>query len=406
MRPLLCLFLAICCTACGPSNVKLQLTISEGFIGPVQLDLPADYEAGSVYALGVSGSEEVIPAQADQTGQLWFFPVKKADGSYVSQYELSPKQFSPPQQHRLTIESGQLHIHHQEQEILTYHIKEAEPPLGEPDYYRRSGFIHPIFTPDSSRLSEGFPEGHVHQHGLFMAWTKTDYKGLFHDFWNQQKELGRIYHDAMLDTLSGPVLAQFRSRLLHQSMLPEAGSDIVLSEEWTVTTFHHDDVFFIDLWSEQLCVSDSPLHLLKHIYGGLGFRANSQWMDHHLPADSLPNLQGAGQGGFLTSEGKTRLDGNHSQPEWVCMYGQIDGRPAGILAMGHPDNFRAPQSARLHPSMPYFSLSPIVEESFSMEPEGTYHSRFRFICFDGVPDHEKLQNYWQSYANPPKISLH
>ena len=36
------------------------------------------------------------------------------------------------------------------------------------------------------------------------------------------------------------------------------------------------------------------------------------------------------------------------------MSGTIDGQEVGITILGHPDNFRAPQPMRLHPTEPFF----------------------------------------------------
>ncbi len=55
----------------------------------------------------------------------------------------------------------------------------------------------------------------------------------------------------------------------------------------------------------------------------------------------------------------------------------------GLVAIPGPENFRAPQWVRLHPSKPYFVFAPMVEESFQIRPGQPYESRFRFVLFDG-----------------------
>ena len=101
---------------------------------------------------------------------------------------------------------------------------------------------------------------------------------------------------------------------------------------------------------------------------------------------------------MLTSEGKARANGNHSRPDWVALYGEIDGQICGIVAMNHPSNFRAPQPVRLHPKKPYFCFAPMVLGDFAIEPDEPYISRFRFVAFDGKPNQAELNQIWKQFA--------
>ena len=73
------------------------------------------------------------------------------------------------------------------------------------------------------------------------------------------------------------------------------------------------------------------------------------------------------------------------------MHGPVDGRQCGVVVMNHPDNFRFPQWVRLHPKMPYFVFAPMVEEPFMIEPGKPYVSKFRYLTYDGTPDHEVIE---------------
>jgi hypothetical protein len=90
---------------------------------------------------------------------------------------------------------------------------------------------------------------------------------------------------------------------------------------------------------------------------------------------------------FLTSEGLARDSANHTRPEWTAIYGDLPGGKAGMAVIPHPDNFRWPVAVRVHPDLPYFSVSPVTEEGFFIEPGETYVSGYRVVVFDGeVPD--------------------
>ncbi len=78
--------------------------------------------------------------------------------------------------------------------LLRYHKQESEVPDGIPKFYRRSGYIHPLMTPDGRELTGDYAADHAHQHGIFFAWTSGKYAGEKIDFWNQKKEEGRVAH--------------------------------------------------------------------------------------------------------------------------------------------------------------------------------------------------------------------
>ena len=101
---------------------------------------------------------------------------------------------------------------------------------------------------------------------------------------------------------------------------------------------------------------------------------------------------------MLTSEGKGRADGNHTRPRWVAMCGTVDGAPCGIAALSHPENFRAPQPVRLHPTMPYFCFAPMVGGDLRIETGKPYISRYRFAAFDGEAKPDELNALWREYA--------
>ena len=84
-------------------------------------------------------------------------------------------------------------------------------PRGSTPYYRRSGQIHPLYTPTGRVVSDDFPPDHAHQHGVFFAWVNTTFEGRHLDFWNQKEQTGRIEHATTLGTGAGRSSASSRS---------------------------------------------------------------------------------------------------------------------------------------------------------------------------------------------------
>lgn len=266
--------------------------------------------------------------------------------------------------------------------VLRYHKSTRTGPEGTPAFYARSGHIHPVFNPAGEAVTSEFPADHLHQHALFFAWTRCKFEGEKVEFWNQKLELGGVRHDEVISTTNGPVFSQFVVGIVWENQKTKKP---ILNETWTVRAYNTGgDFFLFDIESSQACATKSPLTIEKYHYGGMAIRGHDQWA---LNAD-----------GFLTNEGKTRENGNHSRPNWVDIFGEIDGKPSGVAILAHPSNFRFPQWVRLHPKMPYFCFSPMVEEPFQIEPKEPYVSRYRYLVHMGNPDPKRIDEHWRTYA--------
>ncbi len=252
-----------------------------------------------------------------------------------------------------------------------------------PAYYARSGFITDVRSPARHLLTDDFPAGHPHQHGIFTAWTSTTFRGEPLDFWNQHKRTGTVRHRELVQVKDSGEVVGFHARLEQVSLRHGP----VLEEDWHVRVYADRDPYVWDLRSAQRNVTGDTLFLERYDYGGLGVRGSAEW-------NRADGVTYGTEAHFLTSEGLTRDSANHSRPEWVALYGAIDGKDgggtAGIAVFPHPENFRAPQFVRVHPEMPYLSVTPVAEMGFFIAPGETYLSRYRFVAFDGPPDPEGL----------------
>lgn len=295
--------------------------------------------------------------------------------------------------------------------LPVFKYQQAVMPSADPakPFYARSGFIHPVFDPAGRAVTEAMPADHMHQHALMFAWVNAEFEGRKVDFWNSHKEQGLVRHVRLEDIQVGPVFIGFKARLEHVDNTPEDGPRVALHELWEVKVFHRTDGFLFDWQSTLTCATESPLKLLKHDYGGLCLRGRDEW-----------NIADGGE--FLTSEGKTRANGNHTRPHWCDLSGPIlqvkpvpEATPersttqdqatlaapwGGIAVLDHPSNFRFPQPVRLHPSMPYFSVTPAPLGPFEIEPGKPYVTRFRFFTHTGKPEASLIDQLWDDYAQP------
>lgn len=297
-------------------------------------------------------------------------------------------QEEPPRGPALIQTEEQLKITVDSQTVITYQLSPTLPD-GLSEHYRRSGFLM-AYSPDGRLVTDDFPVGHSHQHGIFTAWTNTTFRGEFHDFWNQQKELATVRHVELLETIEEGGIAGFRSRLQQVSLVHGP----VLDEVWHVRVHDRSDPFVWDLSTEQTNITDDTLYLNQHVYGGLGVRGSAAW-------NEVDSVNFVGEARFLTSEGLERDSANHTRPDWTAIYGPLSraGDTVGLAVLPHPENFRAPEFVRVHPVMPYLSVTPTVEAPAQISPGEVYRMRYRFIVFDGPVDSMDVGRFdWPSWS--------
>jgi hypothetical protein len=277
-------------------------------------------------------------------------------------------------------------------EVLRYRALEVPAPSGVNPAYGRSGYLHPLWTPAGRMISNDFPKTSEHHHGLWLAWRIAEFEGRSVNGWAPLEKSGKVEFEKLEETSSGPVFGGFTVRHRFVDLTTPDKPKTVLHETWSLRVYATQDTYLFDLESIQTCASDSPLTVRKHYYGGLGFRGSSEW-------------EGKESVAFLTSEGRTRVDGNGLPARWVAMNGTIAGNAAGIGFLGSPSNLRAPQATRLHPYEPFFCWVPAHDDDFTIEPGKPLVSRYRFVVADRVLDQAEMKQQWEAYAEAPPGKL-
>ena len=272
------------------------------------------------------------------------------------------------------------------QEILRYQAEPGALPRPEiPQAYVRGGYIQSIHTPAGRLITDDFAVGHLHHHGVWSPWTKTEFEGRKPDFWNMGAETGKVEFVALDSIWQKDGKAGFQAR--HQFVdLTVKPPKVALLETWDVSVAVADQRYVIDFTSTQTCATDSPLKLPEYHYGGFGFRGNAGW-------------NGAANCQFLTASGLTdRLKVNTSREKWCWVGGKVDGQTCGLTILGHPQNFRFPQPIRAHPSEPFFCFAPQQLGEMKIIPGKKYVARYRLVIADGEPDAKAAESWWGDYA--------
>ena len=311
-----------------------------------------------------------------------------------------------------------------ESRIVRYNLGHVAPPAGVDVKYGRSAFIHPAWTPSGAIVTDQFPPDHLHQSGIFLAYTKTVFEGREPNFWDLLGGKGRVRFEAFQGSVDGPVFAEFRVDHLHVD-LSSGEERPALRETWAVRVWNvggpADGFWVWDLVSTIRCASASPLKLPQYHYGGMAVRGGRSWTKDAVR--------------FLTSEKLGRENGNHSRPRWCDMSGPAstaadgaaptitghagntadtvgpadggsatartktpDSGRAAIALLTHPGNFRFPEPLRIHPSMPYMVYTPSQLGDWAIEPEQTRTSRYRWLVHDGTLPTAVIDRAWQAFA--------
>lgn len=260
--------------------------------------------------------------------------------------------------------------------------------------FRRGGYIHPIYSLSGKVITDDFPPNHIHHHGVWFTWSQAQFENRTTDFWNMGDGKGHVEFAELGKNWSGPVHGGFSAK--HRYVDLTGGSPkTALNEDWQVTILNRfpDQQFWVfDLISTQQCAS-TVVKFPEYRYGGIGLRGNWAW-------------NGKDAVSFLTSDGVTdRVKGHTMRARWCAMHGIIEGQKTGIVVMDHPENFRAPQPMRIHPTEPFFCYAPQQAGDFELQPGKTYVSRYRFVIHEGAPDKELLDRIWVGYAKPPQVEV-
>ncbi|MCW1914427.1 PmoA family protein [Luteolibacter sp. GHJ8] len=285
-----------------------------------------------------------------------------------------------------TKEGSQMIIRSGKREILRYQAEAGELPRKDiKEVFRRGGYIESLFSPAGKRVNDDFPPNHIHHHGIWSPWTKTEFEGRQPDFWNMGDGKGRVDFVSLGDTWAkdGKVGFQAKHRFVDMTAKPEKAA---LLETWDLSAESDGKRNIIDLVITQTCATDSPLKLPEYHYGGLGFRGNRAW-------DGAANCK------FLTASGITdRLKVNGAREPWCWVGGTVDGSTCGLTILCHPSNFRAPQPIRVHPTEPFFCYAPQQGGAMEIEPGKPYIARYRIIVTDGEADPAAAAKWAEDYA--------
>ena len=371
---------------------------------PVSLDLsgvPVGFPTDQLRLVEVRGSKRTdVPVQfeAGSPPRLWWIlsgttePGDKRTYEFLKGSTGSSPGISAKQSEKVLV------LQKDGTKVLSYNHAIVPPPAGQSELYNRSAFIHPLWSPSGSVLTNIHPDDHYHHVGIWMPWTKTKFEGKETDFWNLKAGQGTVRFKRFLSATSGPVYGGFQSEHDHVALKTTDGEKVVLKEVWDVRVYNiggpEKDYWLWDFVSTQRCVAASPLLLEKYRYGGFGFRGSADWKGETAA--------------YLTSTGKTRKDGHATRARWCDTSGLTDGQWKGVTFFSHPGNFRHPEAMRIWPGFEqevFFNWAPVQTGEFEMKPGEDHVFRYRQFVHEGKVDLERTEQVWNDFAHPPKVEM-
>ena len=363
----------------------------------VSFEFKGAKQGRTYYLVDDKGAGATIPLQVDGDTASFVIPELKAGQQKKFRLKTEPSKAPRPNTNvELNLVKNHLDIKVRGRSVLSFVAEPSGLPSPEiKPIFLRGGYIHPVFTPSGKLVTDDYPVDHYHHHGIWFAWTKTEFEGKHPDFWNMGDGTGRVEFVKLGKTWSGPVHAGFTSMQKYVA-LTGAAPKTALNEEWDVRVYDAGGAppgyFVFDIVATQECASSSPLILDEYRYGGMGVRGHRDWKDK-------------AKVNFLTSEGKTRADGNATRGRWCHIGGPVDGRLVGLAILDHPSNFRAPNPMRINPDDPFFNYAPSQMGRFQIDPGQKFVLRYRYVVADGPPDPKQLDRLWNDYANPPQVRV-
>jgi hypothetical protein len=240
---------------------------------------------------------------------------------------------------------------------------------GAPESMRRSCYVHPVYAPDGTVLTDDFNKDHRHHRGIFWAWEVVSYDGKTNDVW----------------TVKG-----FRQKFVRWKARETDGPDAKLSVEngWYdgehkfvkedveiiahPTTNDHRVLEFtlrFEAVNKPVTIVGTPV--AKKGYGGFAFR-------------TAPRDGGAAKTIIRTDEGVSKEDGVLAQHPWAEIVGSFEGKKESIRVEDDPSNPGYPKTgwlmrrsfALLNPSYP--GLEPLT-----LEPGKPLVLKYRVLLSSG-----------------------
>ena len=273
-------------------------------------------------------------------------------------------------------------------------------------------YCHPVLAPDGTPLTRDFPmkqtpgEDQDHPHHRSLWFAHSDVNGV--DFWNQDnagspRPKGKIVHDALLETRSGPV-GILRTR--NQWVAPDGRTFCTDETILRFGTSGSDRT--IDFEVTLRAPPDAPVHFNDNKDGVLALRL-ATWLNQPRPPNSNRRFTG-GQGQLITARGDHDGAAWGKRAEWADYHAARGGKTYGVAIFDHPGHLRHPTWWHAR-DYGLFAANPFGQHDFepkstlanagryTLPPGGSLTLRYRVLLHLGDEKTARLAERFAEYAS-------
>jgi len=172
------------------SIAKFKLTLDRPTNGlsipaSIHLDEISFGHDSTISLFQVSGkSRKQVPIQInEQADRTLSWNVHSSDNNEIN-YELVQSAPATFEHIKAIKNDSSITISNHDKNLLRYYHATVNPPKGQDLNYRRSGFIHPVWTPHGQELTRIQAPDHYHHYGIWNPWTHVEFEKDTVDFWN------------------------------------------------------------------------------------------------------------------------------------------------------------------------------------------------------------------------------
>ena len=266
-------------------------------------------------------------------------------------------------------------------------------------------YLYPVYGPGGQPMTRNYPmkkgvkgeaPDHPHHRSIWHGHQKVQGK---QDLWGEERRSGKIVHDKLLETKSGPDTGVIR---VTNKWVDRKGKGLC-SDETTLRFYGTADARMID-YEVNVIASEGKLLLGDAKDAFVAMRTHPG-----LRLRGVKKKKGTGHA--LNSTGRTdrRLWGKRAK--WLDYWGPVEGKVVGIAMFDHPTNPRHPTYWHAR-DYGLVTANPFGIKSFTRGKKGpgdmtieagkSQLFRYRFYFHTGDAEQAKIAERYEEYTRQVK----
>ncbi len=240
---------------------------------------------------------------------------------------------------------------------------------GVPERLRRSCYLHPVYGPDGTLLTDDFNRDHPHHRGIFWAWEVVTVNDKTDDMWTVKGFKHKFVRWQARET-NGPVARLAVENGWYDGERKFVKEEVeILAHPASPTERILDFTLSFEALDQPVVIVGTPDS--RKGYGGFTFR-------------TAPRDGGAAQTIIRTDKGVSERDGVLSRHPWAEIAGRFNGREAGVRIEDNPANPGYPTNGWLmRHSFALLNVSYPGLEPVTLQPGKPLVLKYRVILFAG-----------------------